>query len=335
MNSTTSLLDALACKGVLISVSIRYWRACRKLKPEDLGLATDQVNDRLISLGHKRLLPKDCLRSLALLGNRAHALVDENTFPFLNGVARYLPNERLTDVNARLGQLQNEFTAERDAFLTDYPVYRERALTEWEATARRLVDDPERLVAVIESAFPLPGSMERHFGFHVSLFQVSVPDVPRADLIDAGTQQELIDARAAAAREARERIASSCDEFIRDCTVELRSQTARLCTEMLETINGTGSVHQKTLNRLVRFIDHFRELNFVNDAEMELQLEKVRSGILQRTAGEYRDSASARDRLVSGLTALRNRASAMAREDVSALVENFGALGRRKFTLAA
>ena len=88
------LLDALSCRGVLVNVSVRYWRARKKLNPEDLGLSADQVNARLISLGHKKLLPKDRLRSLALIESRAHALVEENTFPFLNGVARYLPKDR-------------------------------------------------------------------------------------------------------------------------------------------------------------------------------------------------------------------------------------------------
>jgi len=49
----------LTREGVLINVSIHYWRGTKKLKPEDLGLQQEQVSDRLISLGHKRLLPKD------------------------------------------------------------------------------------------------------------------------------------------------------------------------------------------------------------------------------------------------------------------------------------
>jgi hypothetical protein len=143
--SDNRLLDALSCRGVLVNVSVRYWRARKKLNPEDLGLSSDQVNQRLISLGHKKLLPKDCLRSLALAESRAHALVEENTFPFLNGVARYLPNERLTEVDARLNELGDQFRHEQQEFLRQYPTYRENALREWEPTARELVDDPTRL----------------------------------------------------------------------------------------------------------------------------------------------------------------------------------------------
>jgi hypothetical protein len=332
---TNHLLDALSCKGVLVNVSVRYWRARKKLNPEDLGLSSDQVNQRLISLGHKRLLPKDCLQSLALIESRAHALVEGSTFPFLNGVARYLPNERLVEVNARLNELSNQFRHEQQELLCKYPTYRENALREWETTARELVGDPSRLLAVIEDAFPPVSLMDRHYGFHVSMFQVAVPDVPRAQLVEAGVQLDLAEARAKAAREARGRIEQSCEEFIRDCTAELRGQTAKLCTDMLATIDGTGSVHQKTLNRLIRFVDHFRQLNFMDDQEMEQQLESVRNELLQRSAGEYRDSTSARRQLVRGLEALRDRAGELVREDTTHLVEGFGQLGNRRFTLAA
>ena len=330
-----NLLDAMVLKGILISVTVRYWRARKKLKPEDLGLSDDQINDRLISLGHKRLVPRDCLKELALIEGRAHACVEENTFPFLNGVARYLPNPKLENVTAKLESLKHDFESARQDFLSRYADFRREALQEWRETAIRLANDPERTAAVIEGAFPSPDAMEHHFGFHVNLFQVAVPNVPTGELVALGTQREVIAAREDAVRSARQEIDSSCREFIADCTATLREQTAALCSDMLETISSTGSVHQKTLNRLVKFIDHFRELNFVNDTEMETQLEQVRDEFLQRSAGEYRDSDPARRGLVKGLTALRQSAAQMAEADTRSVVESFGQVGRRRFSLAA
>ncbi len=53
MPNNQNLLDVLTREGVLLSV--RYWRAAKKLQAQDLGLDPDDVTDRLISLGHKRL----------------------------------------------------------------------------------------------------------------------------------------------------------------------------------------------------------------------------------------------------------------------------------------
>src|SRR5947209_3583886 len=98
----SDLLKVLTREGVLLSVSVRYWRGCKKLKAEDIGLSANKVSDRLISLGHKRLLPKEATAGLALAESRAHAFVEANTFPFLNGLAHFLPNSRLGEVIARL-----------------------------------------------------------------------------------------------------------------------------------------------------------------------------------------------------------------------------------------
>ena len=86
--SQTTMLDLLTREGVLMSVSVRYWRAAKKLQAQDLGLDPDDFTDRLISLGHKRLMPKDALAGFALIESLAHALVDSATFPFLKGLAR-------------------------------------------------------------------------------------------------------------------------------------------------------------------------------------------------------------------------------------------------------
>ena len=74
------LLEVLTREGVLINVSVRYWRATKKLNAEDLGLDPERVTERLISLGHKNLLPKEALEAFALVESRAHALVEASTF---------------------------------------------------------------------------------------------------------------------------------------------------------------------------------------------------------------------------------------------------------------
>jgi hypothetical protein len=89
------------------------------------------------------------------------------------------------------------------------------------------------------------------------------------------------------------------------------------------------------LNRLVRFVDQFRSLNFAGDREMEAQLDEVRQQLLTRTAEEYRSNENFKQQLVAGLTGLADKARQMASEDKAELVRNFGELGKRKFALAA
>jgi hypothetical protein len=336
MENSNQLLQVLTREGVLISVSVRYWRGCKKLRAEDVGLDSGKVSDRLISLGHKRLLPKDATAQLGLIESRAHALVEGNTFPFLNGLAHFVPNTRLADVNARLKDLEKEFWTAKETFIERYGALRESAAKEWQAMARKLVSDPERLVATIEASFPPVGKMDRFFGYDIQLFQIAVPDRLGLDLLALADQEQLIAARQQAAQEAAQKIRSEVEGFVADCVATLREQTAQLCSEMLASINTSETgVHQKTLNRLVKFIEQFKQMNFVNDSEMETQLEAVRRELLSKSAEEYRDSTKARNQLVAGLSQLRDTANRLARQDATELVQRFGELGRRKFHMAA
>lgn len=336
MENSNDLLRVLTREGVLLNVSVRYWRGCKKLKAEDLGLDPDKISDELISLGHKRLLPKEATAGLSLVESRAHALVDANTFPFLNGLAHFLPNSKLEEVTGKLKELETEFWQAKQEFLRRYSRLREGAAREWRSMAEKLVADPERVVANIEVSFPTPDRMPRYFGFDVQLFQIAVPERLGLDVLALSDQQNLISARQQAAQAAARQIREGAEQFVADCVATLREQTAQLCDEMLQSINTSETgVHQKTLNRLIRFVDQFKQMNFVNDAEMERQLEQVRRELLSKSAEEYRDSDSARSHLVNGLSRLRDRANQLARVDATDLVQRFGEMGRRKFHLAA
>jgi len=331
-----SLLSVLTREGVLLNVSVRYWRGCKKLKPEDIGLDPDNVSDRLISLGHKRLLPKEAIAGLALIEGRAHALVEAHSFPFLNGLAHFLPNTKLEEVTGKLRDLETEFWKAKTEFIQRYAKLRESAAKEWRDMARKLVQDPDRVVANIEESFPAPARMDRFFGFEVQLFQIAVPERLGLDLVTVAEQQQLMQARQQAAQQAARQIHQGVERFVTDCVAALREQTAQLCQEMLQSISTSQTgVHQKTLNRLVNFIEQFKQMNFVNDTEMEQRLEQVRKDLLTRSAEEYRDSASARAKLVNGLSRLRDQARQMAQANAVDLVERFGEIGRRKFNLAA
>jgi hypothetical protein len=334
MNGKNQLLDVLTRKGVLINVSVRYWRATRKLAPEDLGLDPESVEKRLFSLGHKNLIPKGMLQNLALIESRTHALMDTCTFPFLNGLGHFLPNTRLEETMAKLGRLEQEFMAEKSAFLGKYGDTRDAALAEWREAASRLGVDPVKLVETIEESFPTPERMERAFGFTTQLFQISVPEGFTLDEVSLHEQQEVIQAREQAVRDARERIQYGVENFIGDCVASLREQTATLCEEMLESMkSGKTGVHQKTLNRLVNFINEFKTLNFVGDSQLEEQLENVRRELLSRTAEQYRDNTFYHGKLKAGLQSLASTARDMARQDAHELVERFGQMGQRRIMM--
>ena len=191
------------------------------------------------------------------------------------------------------------------------------------------------VVEAIEASYPAQHRLDKYFGFQTHLFQVVAP-LANVQAITEADQRGVMEARHRVAQEAEDHLRRETESFVSDCITALRTQTAQLCTDMLASINSSETgVHQKTLNRLVRFIDQFRSLNFAGDQEMEAQLAEVRQQLLSRTAEEYRGNEGWKQQLVNGLTGLADRARQMAVADKAALVQQFGAMGKRKFALAA
>ena len=339
MNTSQDLLSILTREGVLISASVRYPRFHKKLSPADLGLSPGQVSERLVSLGHKKLLPKEALADLALVEGRTHAIIDQSTFPFLGGLGHFLPNGKLVDVQEQLNAQRSHFQQARENFLATYRDLRDEALTEWEIAIRQLAgsrDEAACLYAQIAESFHQREKLADRFAFEVHLFQIAVPESLGMELVSFAEQQEVRRARHEAAETAARQIRSGVEGFVGECVIELRHQTAQLCDEMLTSMRSgkTDGVHQKTLNRLVKFIDDFKSLNFAGDNEMEQQLDRVRRELLTRSAEDYRNSLTASRSLESGLSQLRDQARELATQDARELVERFGQMGRRKLQLA-
>ncbi len=330
-NTSTHLLDAVCRRGVLVATSVRYWRGCKKLSPEDLGLDPAHVSDRLIQLGHKRLIPRDALQAFALIESRVQSTVESSSFPFLGGIGRFVPNPRLGDLTDHLEKHRDEFRDATLTFVAGYSPLREAAMVEWREAARHLNGSAERLITTIEQSFPPAGDIAKRFAFETRLFQISAPESIRLEVADGIAELEAVEDRRRVAEDATRRMQTDLDGFIRESVASLREETARLASEVLATIDGSeNGVHQRTLNRLTTFIDSFRTLNFAGDQQLEQTLERFRSDLLTRSAEEYRNQPAAMANLTEGLSRLRENAVQLARSDARDVISRFGKMGTRR-----
>jgi hypothetical protein len=328
-----TLLDAVCRRGVLVATSVRYWRGCKRLNPEDLGLDPARVSDRLIQLGHKRLIPKDALQPFALIESRVQASVESSSFPFLGGIARFVPNPLLSDLNDNLKKLEKEFGDATLDFVAGYSALRDSALAEWREAARNLNGDAQHLMATIEQSYPTNMEIRKRFGFEIRLFQIAAPDGIRMEVAEGLSEMEVAGDRRRIAEDATRRLHADLDGFIRESVASLREETAKLAGEVLATIDGSeNGVHQRTLNRLGAFIDSFRSLNFAGDQQLESTLEKFRRDLLTRSAEDYRNDSGAMTSLTDGLSRLRENAVNLARGDARDVIARFGQMGVRMFS---
>ncbi len=329
---TQSLLDALCRRGVICVTTVRYWRGCKKLRAEDLGLSSDQIDDRLFQLGQKRLVPREALSRFALLESRVNAAVESASFPFLNGMGRFVPATNIESLHRALQTLAGEFHAAASAFHARYPILREEAMGEWEKAAARLPHThAARLLATIREAFPPAEAVHRKFGFQHHMLQIAIPEQLETRLLDHETSLFQQRERQRILDEAANTLQSELDTFVRQSVITLRAETVQLIDEVLATIDARGEgVHQRTLNRLTDFIQRVRRLNFVGDRELETHLDQFRAELLTRSAGDYREDADAFQRLTGGLHRLRDQARDLLESDPSHILEDFAQLGHRR-----
>lgn len=336
MNSNNSsqnqtLLDGICRRGVLVSTSVRYWRGCKRLNAEDLGLDPAHVSERLIQLGHKRLIPRDALSAFALIESRVQSTVESSSFPFLGGIGRFVPNARLGELTDRIDKLRDEFREATLDFVAGYSPLRDQAMVEWREAAQHLNGSAERLIHTIEQSFPPAGDIAKRFAFETRLFQIAAPDSIRLEVAEGMEQMEVAEDRRRIADDASRRLQADLDGFIRESVASLREETARLASEVLATIDGSeNGVHQRTLNRLTVFIESFRTLNFAGDQQLEHTLERFRRDLLTRSAEDYRNNSGAMTNLTEGLTRLRQTAVQLAASDAREVVSRFGQMGSRR-----
>jgi len=338
MKEETRMLDVLTRNGVLGAVCIGFWRGRKKLRAKEIGMSESDSVAALVSFGQKRLVKTEVLHPLTLIEGRARDYLAVNSFPFMDGLANFIPNIRLAETQQRMDAFKAEFESERDKFMQRYDTLRQESVEEWRKTAPEInKQNPEFLVSAIEEAFPVAAYVQASFKFDFKLFSVGVPTEVQASgltMVAVGDQLAVMEARKRAAAEASAKIRTDADRFVSECVKSLREQTAMLCSEMLQSTNASESgVHQKTLNRLRTFIGHFKQMNFVNDTQMDRMLAQAEAELLSKSAKDYRDSKDAQTSLINGLQALRSKAQQLAAEDVTGVVSQFAEVGSRNMLL--
>jgi len=155
--------------GALIHVSVRYWHVSAALITADLGLKPGRAAERLISLGREKLLPQEALRPFTLIENRINELIETTTIP--QGPHRFLPRADIHAVLDQVNLMARQFACVKAVFLARYGRNRRQVFRQWRRKARRLADDPARLLANLEALFPEVSRMEWAFEFRVELCQ--------------------------------------------------------------------------------------------------------------------------------------------------------------------
>ena len=109
--------------GLLVDINVSFWSGSKILTATDLGLEEDKVVDAF-RLGKKMLIPARIIQNIRRVESRARAIVDEHSFHFNIGNAKFVPHTVFSKVLEGLKQYQAAYNKEVLDLITNYEAYK-------------------------------------------------------------------------------------------------------------------------------------------------------------------------------------------------------------------
>jgi hypothetical protein len=255
--------------GVLIDLNVRHWSGQKKLKAEDLDISVDKVPD-IFSLGRKYLVPKESINLFATMDTRARRLVESLSFAFPVGSTRFVPKNVLMELLDKLEDNKADYYHEVEAFINSYAVQR----TEMQAKYYKYW-------ASLEPLYPRTQDLWNKFSFGYSIFEMKAPRSFNT------TSRRKLKAQDEAMERYRSQLNNQMDNFAQDVVMQLRSDAAELCNNIVEKIKNGDAVTERSMNVLRKAVEKFEKLNFVGDVRVETMLQDLRSQWLTQDITEF------------------------------------------------
>jgi len=285
--------------GILINVNVCFWSGAKALTAQDLGLEEKKIAE-VYKLGRKMLIPADTIRKFRALESKARHLVEQNSFRFPLGNARFIPKKKFPRVLKALKGYQQKYNELTDALIINYdnlrkemlPVYRSAAKIAYERQLpiglqefsiesqnkdkKNFVED---FLYRINNFYPEANTLRTRFSMNWDVYETALPRLKtgKADLIaDKETKAEI--ANGAYREQTQKKIGAFIDEVVGT----LRQETVTICDKITKNIKEGKIINGCTLKALKDYIESFSEFNFVGDAVVENQLTALKEEFLEK-----------------------------------------------------
>lgn len=143
---------------IIVKPQISIWCGQKKLNPEEIGL---NPPEDLVTLGNKRIVPKERLRYFDTLKKKVDRILSNYGIKLLGGFA--VSEDMVETINSTMQELEKEFLDLRDEFLRNYPDYVEEQVAnypDWEKNLR---------------AAALEVELEKKFRFTYKVYKLKPP----------------------------------------------------------------------------------------------------------------------------------------------------------------
>lgn len=269
--------DKVFQDGRLTLIHIGMWGMSYNLVEEDIKL--DNKLPDTIKLGKKMLIKPAVYNKFKTFEQKARKYLYSNSFDFpLVNQAHFVPKAKYIEVFTKLNEMKAEYAAMVDEFLNKYEDYKQEALDYY--LEHKETVSIENLAAY----YPPLTKLREKFHFDIVSFEIALPaefretdlqtEIQREQLGAEAKQKALGDYKAEYSRQIDTHM-SKINDFVNEVTNTLRSKIIEHCAVALNKINKREVVSDTNIKILLKHIQEFRDMNFVDDKSVEAQLTEV------------------------------------------------------------
>lgn len=312
-------LEKVFGKGCLLDLNVRQWTGEKRLQPADLGLTDDEVPESF-SLGRKKLIPTEAIRTMRHWEYLARKAVGQHSFPFPFGEARFVSRTKLDECVRDLDSIIMQFDAAADELVRKFTQHKIAMRAEFVKAAREAyhrratlcggLDQPEdeyinEFLARVEKAYPSEGQLRAKYSMTYVVFQVTLPDITRATYEDIAQDGERIGVmREAFELSVRQRVR----QFVEDTAGSLREEARRDLGRAAETLRN-GRITKATLDIVRKMIERYEQMDMFGDDEFKAHLREFKGRVLDMyDAKQVKGDEGLRSNILNDVEALAEAA---------------------------
>ena len=338
----TNDFTSIFIDGVLMQIHVSFWSGAKILRPEDLGLKSEQVATAY-KLGRKMLVPEEVIRNFRRIEGQARRIVEENSQNFPFGSANFVTRKSFPKIVQKLDMLKTEYLSLVDDLVAKYDQYRQEILPVYEEAADSafMTSTPEMMVggldtydreadrvafkaaflARLNSYYPPVETLRARFSLVWDIYEIAAPQLRETD---EASVIETEEERAKSVVAARAHMQNKIESFVTDVVKVLRVETTEVCSRIATAIKEGKVIRSTTVNSLKAFIERFKDMNFVGDQTIEAQLDAIQKELLDtHESTAFLDNVELKEELGRRLATVVEDAGKLSDQDLNAVTGGY------------
>lgn len=306
--------------GNLVDIDISMWTGEKRLTYEDLGLTEESITDSF-SLGRKKLIPAHVLKEMRHYDNLARNTLLHHSFPFAFGGARFIPKKNFMKFAEEMEKIIEKFNQLADDLADHYLDYQASMKEEYTKIAseaykryRKLnkkVDDTsfisrykyvKEFLERVQKSYPSVDNIRSRFNMSYVVFQISLPDLSRANYEDMIQEDQKIKLMEKAYKRTLQK---KVEEFVESSVSNLRSKAETVLRRLSNNLKNNKKINESSMRTIGNLIEEYERMDFVGDDKIiNLIKDFKKAWIDPYTAKKVLDSKTLQKSILSQLKIL-------------------------------